>query len=108
MWSKGYIANVVKQGEFIYNYDQLPNSLGSYLDFTNSQPLYNRYVQSTGDSSITMGSSNDVVLVKMAIVVINQNDLYWIMLLQHKYFIKLAVSTKNNSILTFDKIYILL
>ena len=49
-----------------------------------------------------------VVLVKMAIVVINQNDLYWIMLLQHKYFIKLAVSTKNNSILTFDKIYILL
>jgi len=55
---KGYIANVVKQGEFIYNYDQLPNSLGSYLDFTNSQPLYNRYVQSTGDSSITMGSSN--------------------------------------------------
>lgn len=51
---KGYIANVVKQGEFIYNYDQLPNSLGSYLDFTNSQPLYNRYVQSTGDSSITM------------------------------------------------------
>ena len=26
----------------------------SYLDFTNSQPLYNRYVQSTGDSSITM------------------------------------------------------
>ena len=79
MWSKGYIANVVKQGEFIYNYDQLPNSLGSYLDFTNSQPLYNRYVQSTGDSSITMGSSSGGAS-EMAIVVINQNDLYWIML----------------------------
>ncbi|KGR11837.1 hypothetical protein MG5_02385 [Candida albicans P57072] len=42
--------DIMKQGEFIYKYDQL-SEIGNYLDFTGVKQLYDQYVKQSGDNS---------------------------------------------------------